>query len=269
VKPYTVPNVRAYAPRFGGPSLFFLSSLGGGDGLWRYENGQVTEIWRGADGAIFEPAAVCPTDGKGAYRVAIVVRRQGRRTLNTLTTDGGDVRPLAPAIDVTSAVCCSPDGKLIAASGIDSKGPGLFTISLESGEARRVIAGEARNPVWSPDGSVIVYTGPVVGATGPMLMVHPDGTAIKAPGIDLLVSTERYRFVPGRQQLVYVPSPTQGAPEHFWLLDLGTNRSRQMGSFDARRTRTFDVTADGQIVFDQLRENSDIVVIDLAPKRQK
>ncbi|MGO9303259.1 MAG: hypothetical protein ACLP3R_06090, partial [Candidatus Korobacteraceae bacterium] len=28
VKPFTVPNVRALAPRFGGSSLFYLSSLG-------------------------------------------------------------------------------------------------------------------------------------------------------------------------------------------------------------------------------------------------
>ena len=56
--PFSVSSVRAYAPRFGGASLFYLSSRGGGDGLWRYENGQATEIWRGTDGALFEPPAV-------------------------------------------------------------------------------------------------------------------------------------------------------------------------------------------------------------------
>jgi hypothetical protein len=51
VKPFTVPTVRALAPRFGGSSLFYLSSLGTGDGLWRLRDGQATEIWKGADGA--------------------------------------------------------------------------------------------------------------------------------------------------------------------------------------------------------------------------
>ena len=51
VKPFTVPNVRALAPRFAGSSLFYLSSFGAGDGLWRLRDGQATEIWKGADGA--------------------------------------------------------------------------------------------------------------------------------------------------------------------------------------------------------------------------
>jgi Tol biopolymer transport system component/tRNA A-37 threonylcarbamoyl transferase component Bud32 len=34
VEPYTLPTVRALAPRFGGESLFYLSSSGAGDGLW-------------------------------------------------------------------------------------------------------------------------------------------------------------------------------------------------------------------------------------------
>ena len=43
VKSVSLPSVRAYAPRYRGTSLFYLSSRGGGDGLWRYENGQATE----------------------------------------------------------------------------------------------------------------------------------------------------------------------------------------------------------------------------------
>jgi Tol biopolymer transport system component/tRNA A-37 threonylcarbamoyl transferase component Bud32 len=264
VKPFSLPSVRAYAPRFGGSSLFYLSSRGGGDGLWRYDSGQATEIWRGADGALFEPPAVS-FDGR---RIAVILRKQGRRTLNTLSAEGGDVRPLAPAIDVTSAASWSPDGKWIAAGGIDGKGPGLFKIPVDGGEPQRLVSGTASNPAWAPDGSLIVYTGPVVGPVGPLLMVHPDGTPLDAPPIQLRVGTEHYRFVPGRRELVYVPTTSQVAPENFWLLDLATRKTRQLANFNSRATRTFDVTADGkQIVFDRLRENSDIVLIDLPAKR--
>jgi hypothetical protein len=38
VKPFTVPAVRALAPRFAGASLFYLSSLGTSEGLWRYRD---------------------------------------------------------------------------------------------------------------------------------------------------------------------------------------------------------------------------------------
>src|SRR6185503_16161634 len=58
IKPYSMPNVRAFAPRFGRTSLFFLSSRGGGDGLWRADDGQAVEIWKGADGALLEAPAV-------------------------------------------------------------------------------------------------------------------------------------------------------------------------------------------------------------------
>ncbi|MGH9869057.1 MAG: protein kinase domain-containing protein [Candidatus Polarisedimenticolia bacterium] len=271
VKPFSVPSVRAYAPRFGGASLFYLSSRGGGDGLWRYEDGQTTEIWRGTDGALFEPPAVSssvsPSNSISGPRVALILRKQGRRTLNTLTADGGDVRPLAPAIDVTSAASWSPDGKWIVAGGDDGNGPGLFKIPLEGGEPQRLANGGATNPVWSPDGSVIVYTGPVVGGTGPLLMVDPDGTPIEAPAIRVRWGNERYCFVPGRQELVYVPTASRSASEHFFLLDLATKQSRQLASFDSRPTRTFDITPDGkQIVFDRLRENSDIVLIELPTK---
>ena len=56
---------------------------------------------------------------------------------------------------------------------------------------------------------------------------------------------------------------TQGSD--FWLLDLTTKKTRPLTSLDnPAAMRTFDITPDGkQIVFDRLRENSDIVLIDL------
>ena len=258
VKPLSLPTVRAFAPRYGGTSLFYLSSRGGGDGLWRYENGQATEIWRGADGALLEPAAVSLDSG----RVALILRKQGKRTLSTLSAEGGDVRPLAETIDVSSAAGWSPDGKWIAAGGNDGKGPGLFKIPVQGGEPVRLANGLVSNPVWSPDGSVIVYTGPVVGVSGPLLMIRPDGTPLEAPSIQVRVGRERYRFVPGRQELVYIPG-SQIANENFWMLDLVTKKARQLSTLDTRAIRTFDISPDGkQIVFDRLRVNSDIVLID-------
>ena len=137
VQPFTLPSVRAFAPRFGGAALFYLSSRGGGDGLWRYDKGQSTEIWRGADGALLEPPAVS-LDG---HRVAVILRKAGKSTLHTLSSEGGDVQPLAPTLDVSSAAAWSPDGKWIAAAGNDGKGPGLFKVSVEGGATVRLAQG--------------------------------------------------------------------------------------------------------------------------------
>jgi Tol biopolymer transport system component len=259
-KRLSLPTVRAFGPRYGGTSLYYLSSRGGGDGLWRYDGTDATEIWRGAGGALLEPPAVV----EGGRRVAVIVRKQGKRTLTLLSSDGGDAQPLAPAIDVTSTATWSPDGKWIAAGGVDTNGDGLFKIPTDGGAPQRLMSGTATNPVWSPDGSLIVYTGPVIGPLGPLMMIHADGTPPAPLNISVRVNTEHYRFVPGRQQLVYVPTPSQVAPENFWLLDMATMKSRQLSSMNVRTSRTFDVTPDGkQITFDRLRDNSDIVLIDL------
>ncbi len=126
--------------------------------------------------------------------------------------------------------------------------------------------GPASNPVWSPNGSAIVYTGPVVGVTGQLLMIRPDGTRVDSPSIQVRVGGERYRFVPGREELVYMLG-SQVTPETFWLLDLATRRTRELSKFDTRDSRTFDITPDGkQIVFDRLRDNADLVLIDLPEK---
>ena len=65
VQPFPVPTVRALGPRFGAGSLFYLSSRGTADGLWRLTGGRAEEIWKGAEGALLEPTAISP-DGRWA-----------------------------------------------------------------------------------------------------------------------------------------------------------------------------------------------------------
>ena len=49
-----------------------------------------------------------------------------------------------------------------------------------------------------------------------------------------------------------------------WVLDLSSKTTRALTSLiDQSATRTFDITPDGTaIVFDRLRENSDVVLLD-------
>jgi hypothetical protein len=256
VKPYTVQNVRALAPRFGGSSLFYLSSLGAGDGLWRLRDGETTEIWKGSDGALFETPAVSPDGG----RVAIVLRKG---QLHVLSADGAEIQPIAEGIVAKGSNCWSPDAKWIVTGGSDATGPGLFKIPLEGGSPVRLVSGTALNPVWSPDGSLIAYAGTNVSTFAPLLAVRPDGTSVKLPEISLRRLGERVRFSPDGKSLIYM----QGllASQDFWLLDLASMKSRPLTRLQNRAAmRTFDITSDGkQIVFDRLRENSQVVLIDL------
>src|SRR6185436_8838542 len=202
----------------------------------------------GADGALLEAPAVS-FDGR---RVAVILRKQGKRTLYTLSADGGDIRPLSETIDVASSAGWAPDGRWIAAAGSDNEGPGLFKIPVDGGTPVRLLKGLAANPVWSPDGTMIVYTGPVVGVLGPLSIVTAEGTPVNIPFITVRTGGERYRFVPGTRELVYLAGDLR--KQTFNLLDLTAGRSRILSDLDHRYTRTFDVTPDGrQIVFDRLR----------------
>jgi serine/threonine protein kinase/Tol biopolymer transport system component len=260
VKPLALPTVRALAPRFAGRALFYLSSQGTGDGVWRFEDGNAVEIVKGSDEALFEPPAVS-ADGR---RLAVVLRRDGKWRLHVLSADGGDLQSLAERIDIRKSVCWSPDGKWIVAGGLDDHGPGLFKIPLDHGAPVRLIAGTALDPVWSPVGDLIVYTGANVSVDAPLLAVRSDGTNVELPAIRLRVDGKRYRFMPSGLALVYAQGPFPA--QDFWLLDLATKKSRQLSRLhNSAATQSFDVTADGRaIAFDRLRENSDVVLIDLA-----
>jgi Tol biopolymer transport system component len=117
---------------------------------------------------------------------------------------------------------------------------------------------------------LIVYGGTQVFTVMPLLAVHADGKPAKLPEINVQRDGERARFLPDGRGLVYMLGSTT-AGQDFWLLDLSTMRSRRLTRLsNSAAMRTFDVTSDGsRIVFDRLRENSDILLIDLAAKQDR
>ena len=240
--------------------MFYMSARGSGDGLWKVENGQVSEVWRGVDGALFEPPAVSP-DGK---RVAIVVRRDGKRRLTLMSADGTGAHTLADALDIEgasgqAAADWSPDGKWIATGGRDVQGPALFKVPVDGGTPVRLVEGKFVNPIWSPDGHLIVYGGRSVVGQIELRGVGPDGDPVDLPQVQ--VRPGGYRFLPDGRGMLYLPR-IQG--QDFWLLDLATKQSRMVARVENQGAlRTFDITPDGKyIVFDRSRQNSNVVLID-------
>jgi Tol biopolymer transport system component len=259
LKPYATPTRRALAPRFSGSALFFLSSTGPGDGLWRLREGKAEEIWKGSDGPLLESPGISPLGD----RVALVLQRQGKLRLAVLAADGAGYQSIAEALDIRGAPSWSPDGQWIVTGASDAQGAGLFKAALNGGAVVRLASGNAIDPVWSPDATLIVYTGHQ-GANAPLLAVRPDGTPVALPKITVPAGGGgRSRFLPDGSGLVYV----QGAESirDFWLLDLRTGRTRRLTTLASPATiESFDISPDGkEIVFDRLRENSDIRLIDL------
>ncbi|MCA1650164.1 MAG: hypothetical protein LC753_07725, partial [Acidobacteria bacterium] len=153
-------------------------------------------------------------------------------------------------------------GKWIVVRGNADGTPGLFKVPVDGGQPIRLTTGAALNPVWSPDGGLIAYAGPNVSAFAPLLAIRPDGTPVRLPAIQLRRDGERVRFAPDGNALVYMQGELRA--QNFWRLDLATMRTTQLTDFKQRDTmRTFDVTPDGKrIIFDRLRDNSDVVLID-------
>jgi WD40-like Beta Propeller Repeat len=258
VAAYPMPAGRALGPRFGKTGLFFLSSGGPGDGLWRLQDGKAIEIWKGSDGALFEPAGVSPRGDQ----VVVVLTRQEKRRLTLMSADGGDSRLFAELIDVRGTPGWSPNGEWIVTGGIDAQGPGLFRIPVDRGTPVRLTSGPAFDPVVSPDGNLIVYTGKE-SAFALLLAVRPDGSPVTLPPIRVLSGGGgRARFLPDGN-LVYMHGLT--TTQDFWLLDLATKKTQQLTRLsNPTTTTTFDIAPDGKhIVFDRVREHSDLVLIDL------
>ena len=263
IQPYRLPRARALAPRFGKEALFYLSGQGAGDSLWRFQQGISSEVWKSAGDSLSEPAAVSP-DGT---RVAIIARQDGKLRLSLMATDGTNARTLAPSIVIESSggrgsADWSPDGAWIVVAGTDASGAGLFKIPADGQAPVRLVSGQVVNPVWSPDGTLIVYGGPVVGGRVPLLGVRPNGTPFELPDLRTGLGGG-HRFLPDGKGLVY-RSLTQS--RDFWLLDLATNRTRALTRLsNPAGVNAFDITRDGKaIVFDRLRDNSDIVLIDVS-----
>jgi Tol biopolymer transport system component len=97
----------------------------------------------------------------------------------------------------------------------------------------------------------------------PLRAVRPDGTAVELPQINLRPGGQRYRFLPGGEGLVYMQGQLES--QDFWLLNVATGATRRLTQLGENgEVHAFDLTPDGeQIVFDRVRDSSDIVLIDL------
>ncbi len=259
-EPYPLPVLTGLplAPRFGAKALFFLSARGTRDGLWKLEDGKPSEVY----GELSEPPAVSP-DGR---RLAVVVRREGKRHLAIMSADGTNAQTLAPSIEIDGAAGqgaadWSPDGTRIVTGGRDAKGQALFVIQVETGVAVRVKDGNWVNPIWSPKDDLIVFAGRSIVGQVALQAMRSNGTPVELP--EIMVRPGGYRFLPDGSGLVYLPR-IQGVD--FWLYDLATKKTRPLTTLTNQGAlRTFDITRDQKyIVFDRSRQNSNIVLFDLS-----
>ncbi len=256
----TLPTARSAAPRFGpDSSLLYLASRGGADGVWRLAGARASELWKPGQGAVVGAAAVSP-DGK---RVCFPVRRQRRSTLYCTNADGTGARAVAESLDVRGAASWSPDGRWIAVAAREGLGTRVFKIPVSGGAPIRLVDSVSSNPVWSPDGTVILYSGTPRARSVPLKAITPDGQPHPLPALSVDRVGDSYRFLPAGRELVVKLGGFRR--QDFWLFDITTGRRRQLTALrPGESVQRFDVSPDGKrILFERVRENSDIVLIEL------
>ena len=257
-----LPTARSGAPRSApDSSVLYLASRGGADALWRLSQGGATELWRPRDGTLAGAAAASP-NGK---TICAAVRVRVRSTLRCIDVESGREWSVAEALDVRGAPSWSPDGAWIAMTARDGDATHVFKIPVRGGEPVRLVDSVSFDPVWSPDGRFILYSGTPRGRSVPLLSVRPDGTPYQSPLGALVVDrlADSYRFLPFGDGLVV----KLGGFRHqdFWLVDVRTGERRQLTRLKPGQSISrFDISQDGRrIVFERAEENSDVALIEL------
>jgi Tol biopolymer transport system component len=183
--------------------------------------------------------------------------------------DGTEMRELAGELDVRGTPAWSPDGRWIAVAAESGAGPRLYKIPAEEGPPVQLTKHYARDPVWSPAGGFLVYVGEQVGPTHALGAVTIGGDVHPIPVINLNSGWTRVAFLPGTDAAARLVVPKgDAARRNLWLVDLETGKQRQLTDFDAGyQLGDFDISADGrEIVFDRVRQESDVVMIDLGSR---
>jgi len=258
-----LPTARSAAPRFARDgTLYYLAARGGADAVWRLAGDRATEVWKPPDGAI-DGAVAVSRDGS---QLCASVRRPERSTLYCLSATGANVRPVGESLDVRGAPSWSPDGKWIAVAARNGAAVHVFKVPMNGGEPVRLVDSVSANPVWSPNGKFILYSGASRARIVPLKAVTPDGEPYRIPEISVDRVGDSYRFMPGGDELVVKLGGFRR--QDFWSIDLASGRQRRLTTLKPGESlQRFDVSADGKrILFERVRENSDIALITLPPR---
>jgi Tol biopolymer transport system component len=247
-----------FAPRLGHDFLVYAASKGESDSLWKLQQDLATELWNVPETRITGAPAI----SRDGSRIAFVTQRNRQTALYVVNEDGTNARVLTSALQVQGGPAWAPDGRSVTVGAVVDGMSRLFSVPLDGNAPTLLVNEHSVDPVWSSDGSLLLYSGPDIGTTFPVKAVVKGASADLTPKL-MLSRGSRHLLLPGKRSLLVL----RGEISHkdLWLVDLETGAERQLTRFaPGFNVRDFDMSPDGrEIVVEQVQEHSDVVLIDV------
>ena len=250
------------SPRLGPNYLLYVSATGSGESVWKLANGTNTELWSGTGAQILGGPAISP-DGRS---IAFSVRQNGRALLYQLQADGANARIITDSLNLLGDPAWAPDGRSITSALDDNGVPRLFRIPIDGRPPVRLLQEYSVNPVWAPDGHLVVYSGPDIGTTFPVNVVSIDATEQPLTTMTLTRGARHMTFLAKGRTLVFLRGDIQH--KNLWTRELSTGAERQLTNMASDfNIRDFDISPDGrEVILERVKERSDVVLLDLPQK---
>jgi Tol biopolymer transport system component len=184
-----------------------------------------------------------------------------------MNANGTNVRTLAAGLEVRGAATWSPDDKWVAVAGNRGDGTRIFKVLVDGGPPIQLTNTLSFNPIWSPDGGLILYSEQQRAGQFEVRAMTPEQTPVSIVALQIVgfSTVTQYRFLPEGDALIVLEGVI-GASQNFYKVDFTTGERRQLTDLDGSYViRSFDVSPDGtRIVFDRWRQHADIAMMTLA-----
>jgi Tol biopolymer transport system component len=257
-QPLALVSATGFSPRSGPDYILYVSTRAGRYGIWRAADGQSRELWSAA-GVLIVGSPAVSRDGR---QIAFTVADGGQTILYTMDSDGKHVRALTQSLKLRGNPVWAPDGHSIVSAVTWDGEPRLTNIYLDGTAPHPLVSEYSIDPIWSPDGQYLIYSGPDVGTTFPLRAVARDGRPYAIPPLMLTRGARRVAFLPQADSILVLRGEL--GHKNFWLVNLHSGVDRQMTDLPADiAISDFDVAPDGSsVMFDRKQESSRIALIE-------
>ncbi len=199
---------------------------------------------------------------RDGQHIAFTVADGERTALYTMDSDGTKARAVTRSLDLRGNPAWAPDGRSIVSAVLRNGEPRLMNISLDDRPPTALVSEYSIDPVWSPDGEFLLYSGADVGTTFPLRAVARDGRPYPIPALMLTRGARRVVMGPDARSIVLLRGDV--GHKNFWLVDLHTGAERQLTELAPDiAISDFDLSRDGSaVLFDRIQESSRITLIE-------